>query len=224
MIKILQFGEGNFLRTFVDLYFETLNQEGYGPYEVNILKPITFGNLAKFYKQNNKYHIILRGNKNNKTVEDVYQVNSVKHAIENFNNDSYVFTLIKDKDLKNTISNNCLNGFSWNKNIIDSANALIVELTINNISGYESDKTPTTSKGSHWQSFDAGLSALTFCLAAHDIGIGSVIMGIYDEQAVKKVLNLDDKYSVSALIAIGYHEQNLPAPQRVDVDEFLTIK
>ena len=52
MIKILQFGEGNFLRTFVDLYIETLNQEGYGPYEVNIVKPITFGNLAKFHKQN----------------------------------------------------------------------------------------------------------------------------------------------------------------------------
>ena len=27
MIKILQYGEGNFLRTFVDLYFDTLNKE-----------------------------------------------------------------------------------------------------------------------------------------------------------------------------------------------------
>lgn len=116
MIKILQFGEGNFLRTFVDLYFETLNQEGYGPYEVSILKPITFGNLAKFYKQNNKYHIILRGNKNNKTVEDVYKVNSVKHAIENFNDGSFIFDLIKDKDLKIIVSNTTEAGIAYNGN------------------------------------------------------------------------------------------------------------
>ena len=116
MIKILQFGEGNFLRTFVDLYFETLNQEGHGPYEVNILKPITFGNLSKFYKQKNKYHIILRGNKNGKTIEDVYKVNSVKNAIENFNSGSYIFTLIKDKDLKIIVSNTTEAGIAYNAN------------------------------------------------------------------------------------------------------------
>jgi len=115
MIKILQFGEGNFLRTFVDLYFETLNQEGYGPYEVNILKPITFGNLSKFYKQNNKYHIILRGNKNNKDAEDVYKVNVVKNAIENFNDNSYVFNLIKDPDLKIVVSNTTEAGIAYNE-------------------------------------------------------------------------------------------------------------
>ena len=60
MIKVLQFGEGNFLRTFVDHYFNTLNQEG-GDYKVDIVKPITFGTLERFVKQNNKYHIVLRG-------------------------------------------------------------------------------------------------------------------------------------------------------------------
>ena len=53
-VKVLQFGEGNFLRTFVDLYFDTLNKEG-GDYKVNIVKPITFGTLDKFKAQNNKY-------------------------------------------------------------------------------------------------------------------------------------------------------------------------
>ena len=33
MIKVLQFGEGNFLRSFVDLYFDTLNKEKLGEYE-----------------------------------------------------------------------------------------------------------------------------------------------------------------------------------------------
>ena len=30
MVKILQYGEGNFLRTFVDVYFDTLNKNGQG--------------------------------------------------------------------------------------------------------------------------------------------------------------------------------------------------
>ena len=51
MIKILQYGEGNFLRTFVDLYFDTLNKENVGEYSVNIVKPITFGSLERFEKQ-----------------------------------------------------------------------------------------------------------------------------------------------------------------------------
>ena len=38
MIKIMQFGEGNFLRAFVDHYFESLNREG-GEYSVSIVKP-----------------------------------------------------------------------------------------------------------------------------------------------------------------------------------------
>lgn len=38
MIKIMQYGEGNFLRSFADLYFETLNQEQ-GGYEVHIVPP-----------------------------------------------------------------------------------------------------------------------------------------------------------------------------------------
>ena len=59
MIKVMQYGEGNFLRTFVDAYFDTLNEEG-GNYSVNIVKPITFGTLERFEKQNNQYHIVLR--------------------------------------------------------------------------------------------------------------------------------------------------------------------
>ena len=40
MIKVVQFGEGNFLRTFVDLYFDTLNKEGgeYKTTEAEIVK------------------------------------------------------------------------------------------------------------------------------------------------------------------------------------------
>ena len=38
MVKILQYGEGNFLRTFVDIQFDTLNKNGVGMYAVNVVR------------------------------------------------------------------------------------------------------------------------------------------------------------------------------------------
>lgn len=113
MVKIVQFGEGNFLRTFVDLYFNTLNDEG-GEYSVDIVKPIKFGTLERFKKQNNKYHIVLRGMKDGKAVEDVYPVsvvNSVNDPFETY--DKYI-ALATDKDLKLIVSNTTEAGICYN--------------------------------------------------------------------------------------------------------------
>ena len=63
MIKVAQFGEGNFLRTFADYYFDCLNEEK-DEYRVDIIKPITYGTLDKFVAQNTKYHVVLRGVEN----------------------------------------------------------------------------------------------------------------------------------------------------------------
>ena len=113
MIKVLQFGEGNFLRTFVDHYFNTLNKEG-GEYEVNIVKPIDFGTLEKFDKQNNVYHIVLRGVKEGKAVEDVYEITSVKNAIDPFIDYDKYIVLARDKDLKIVVSNTTEAGICYN--------------------------------------------------------------------------------------------------------------
>lgn len=114
MVKIIQYGEGNFLRTFADYYFDTLNREG-GDYGVNIVKPITFGNLDKFKAQNNKYHIVLRGVKEGKAVEDVYEINSVKNAIDPFIDYDKYISLAKDADLKIVVSNTTEAGICFNE-------------------------------------------------------------------------------------------------------------
>ncbi len=104
MIKVVQFGEGNFLRTFVDAYFDTLNDEG-SKYEVNIVKPITFGTLERFVAQDNKYHIVLRGQKDGKAVEDVKKINVLSSVIDPFVDKDAYYSLARDKDLKIIVSN-----------------------------------------------------------------------------------------------------------------------
>ncbi|HPU58673.1 MAG TPA: tagaturonate reductase, partial [Candidatus Avimonas sp.] len=52
-IKVLQFGEGNFLRAFTDYMIDILNEKTDFNGNVAIVKPIPFGNLDSFKKQNN---------------------------------------------------------------------------------------------------------------------------------------------------------------------------
>lgn len=116
MIKVLQYGEGNFLRTFVDVYFDTLNKNGQSMYAVNIVKPITFGTLERFEKQGNKYHIVLRGMENRQTVENVYKVDSLEEVIDPFVDYQSYVALAKDRDLKIIVSNTTEAGICYNEN------------------------------------------------------------------------------------------------------------
>ena len=115
MIKVLQYGEGNFLRTFADYYFDCLNKEG-GEYSVNIVKPITFGTLEKFKEQKNKYHIVLRGVKEGKAVEDVYKIDVLDKVICPFENYEEYIALARDEQLKIIVSNTTEAGICYNAN------------------------------------------------------------------------------------------------------------
>ena len=60
-IKVLQFGEGNFLRAFVDYMFDICNEKGLFDGSIVLAKPIEFGSLEQFHKQDNRYTVSLRG-------------------------------------------------------------------------------------------------------------------------------------------------------------------
>jgi nitroreductase len=134
------------------------------------------------------------------------------------------YTLLTKREEIDRVADECTMGFQKNIDTLHGAPALIVLTTVNDRSGYERDGSFSTSKGTHWQSFDAGLAAEAFCVAAHDAGLGTVILGIYDEGKVKAVLNLPETESVSALIPIGVPAESPAAPKRKDVSELLRIR
>ncbi|MGM9643564.1 MAG: nitroreductase family protein [Eubacteriales bacterium] len=151
-------------------------------------------------------------------------VNIAAYAPSWKNSQTVRYTAVLDKALKARLANECMMGFEHNIITACGAPALIVVTTINCRSGYEKDGSATTSKGSHWQSFDAGIATQTFCLAAHEKGLSTVIMGIFDEEKVAQVVGVPDGQSVSALIAVGYADCSPAAPGRKDSNELLTIK
>ena len=131
---------------------------------------------------------------------------------------------VVDPDLKKKIAEECVMGYEHNAGIINGAPLLVVMGTIHGRAGFEKDGTYSTSKEDRWEVFDAGICAQTFCLAAHDAGLGTVILGVYDEKAVAEALDLPEDQIASCLIAVGYPDQEPAAPKRKEVSELLTIK
>ena len=72
--------------------------------------------------------------------------------------------------------------------------------------------------------FDAGVAAQTFCLAAYEQGIGSVIMGIFDEAKAASLLNIPEEREIVALIPIGYPDEEPVAPRRKPVEDLLSFQ
>ena len=126
-------------------------------------------------------------------------------------------------ELKDKIAAECCSLHANNGRIIAGAPMLIAVTIIKGRCGYERDGSFTTKKGASWQMFDAGIASQTFCLAAHELGLGTVIMGIFDEDKAAELIGMPEDREMVALIALGYPNEEPAAPKRKTVDDLLTI-
>ncbi len=133
------------------------------------------------------------------------------------------YHVIKTPKIKEDIASNCVMDFDFNAKTIIRSNALVVVSVVKNISGYEKDGSYSTSQEDHWETFDAAIATQTFCLAAYSKGVGSVILGIFDEEKIRHYIEVPDNERIIAMIAIGYPlEDAKSAPARKSVDELVT--
>ena len=129
------------------------------------------------------------------------------------------YIAVTDAAAKETIAAEMLPSF--NASTVRSAPVLIAMVTQTGLCGYERDGSFTTKKEDRWQYFDAGIACQTFCLAAHELGLATVIMGIYDEEKLPVFLGLKGDQVLTALIALGYAADVPVCPKRKSVDELL---
>ena len=80
-IKVLQYGEGNFLRGFVDYMIDVANEAGVFNGNVAIVKAIAYGNLDSFHAQECQYTLSLRGKENGETKVINRVITSVSDAV-----------------------------------------------------------------------------------------------------------------------------------------------
>lgn len=134
------------------------------------------------------------------------------------------YIVVEDEAVKNKIAEEAVLGFAHNTEIIKASASLVVLASVAKRSGYERDGSFTTAKGQGWEMFDAGIAAQTFCLAAHEEGVGSVILGIFDDAKVAEIIGLPEDQNVSALIPVGYSDKELPPVPRKSVEEILSYR
>ena len=118
----------------------------------------------------------------------------------------------------------CTNLYPGNGVIMENAPMVIAVTVITGRSGYERDGSFSTPKGTGWQMFDAGVASEAFCLAAHEQGLGTVIMGLFDEEEASRLLELPEDRELVALIPIGYPAEAPTAPRRKTVDDLLSYQ
>lgn len=126
--------------------------------------------------------------------------------------------------LKEKIAKEGTSIYPGNGAIISGAPVLIAVTVIKNRSGYERDGSYSTPRKDGWQMFDAGIASQTFCLAAHELGLGTVILGLFDQAAVEKMLSLPEDRELVALIPVGYPDETPAAPRRKPVEELLSYQ
>lgn len=81
------------------------------------------------------------------------------------------------------------------------ASALIVVCAKTGVSGCYGGQEVT--KHANWYMFDLGIATQTLCLTAHEMGLGTVVVGLMDHDACRKVIGLPEGYEVAAVIPIG---------------------
>lgn len=151
-------------------------------------------------------------------------VSAASYAPSWKNSQTVRYVVIESAELLQKIANDATLGFEHNKGIISGCKTLVVAVTTSGKCGYNPDGTFTTSKGDKWEAFDAGIAVQTFCLAASELGVGTVILGIFDEALLGQLLGLPEGQYVAALIATGYPDVEPKAPARKDVSELIEYK
>ena len=110
-VRILQFGEGNFLRAFVDWQIDIANEKGVMDAGVAVCQPIidperkVLGMIDLMHRQDNMYHVYLEGIENKRPKKDVRLVKSIMDSFNPYVDYAKYEAYFLSPELKITISN-----------------------------------------------------------------------------------------------------------------------
>lgn len=112
--RVLQFGEGNFLRGFVDWMFDRLNKEHNGDFGVVVVQPINVGPVVEFLnEQDGLYDLYLRGLSNGEKVEENRVVECITRAVNPYTDNDAFFECALNPDLRYIVSNTTEAGIEY---------------------------------------------------------------------------------------------------------------
>ena len=103
--KVMQFGEGNFLRAFVDDFFDIANEKAGYNGKVVLVQPIAQGLTDLINQQEGLYTLYLRGSENGVKVDDKRVISAVSRCINPYGEWDKVLDFARSDDLEIIVSN-----------------------------------------------------------------------------------------------------------------------
>ena len=113
--KVLQFGEGNFLRAFVDWIFNALNARANFNGKVVIVQPLAEGLVDLLNQQDGLFTVLLRGIENGQVVKKAEIVTAVSRGLNPYSNWNEFLQCAHNPDLRFVLSNTTEAGIAYVK-------------------------------------------------------------------------------------------------------------
>jgi len=141
------------------------------------------------------------------------------------NTQCWRFIVVRDADIKNKLAET-LFGVTDRPNraaeAIRNAPVVIVACAELGKSGYRfgEAREPATDKGD-WYMFDTALAVQNMLLAAHALGLGTVIIGVFDAPAAAKILGVPAGCSVVTMFPLGVPDEEPPIRPRKELSEIV---
>ena len=111
--KVIQFGEGNFLRAFVDWIIWNTNQKTDFNAGVVVVQPIAKGMVDVLNSQDGLYHVNLQGIDKGEAVDSIQMIDVIRRGINPYEHFDDYLSLAENPDIRFVISNTTEAGIAF---------------------------------------------------------------------------------------------------------------
>jgi len=126
--------------------------------------------------------------------------------------------IVRDPNMKSALANT-LTKTNPSLSSMTEAPLVIVLCGKKGVSGFKKGEAATV-KGD-WLMFDTGIAMQTLCLTAHSLGLGTVVVGLFDHKKAEEILGVPQNAEIVAMTPLGYPAVEGSAPKRKEPSEFV---
>lgn len=134
------------------------------------------------------------------------------------NTQCWEVVVVKDTETKQKLQATLLPTNPANRAMVEAPIVLVICGQLQKAGCY---KGQVTTKFGDWFLFDLGIATQTVCLTAHALGLGTVVVGLFDHNQAKQVLGVPEGYELVAMLPLGYPAKTPAAPKRREIGEFV---
>lgn len=126
----------------------------------------------------------------------------------------WTFVVVEDDSLRQEVEK-AASGMGMNNFAVQAPVIIAIVLEKPNFTS----KIGSVIKDKEYPLIDIGIAANQFCLQATELGLGTCILGWFDEKKIKKLLNIPSSKRIPILITLGYSDARLREKTRKPIDK-----